>query len=218
MPGLYWYICYFAGALPCWLHLLNMASPDTWPLLPAGKCCGVHCFHPVPPDKSYYHSCHFGRLLCQLHSGHNAVTRAVLHWLHAFHKINYYVAIKFKTWNKKELFHSVHNAITGAVLHKLQRANIVKVRAVAPPAPPDESCCRFLILCLYLLVICPPCWLCQTLTHGHCLHKPKISPYFFCFVCNTRKYENQPAKSEIFDMHKNYVGSLVWIFLFYLFS
>ena len=158
-----------------------VSDSDTWPLLPAGKCCGVYRFHPSsPPDKSYYHSYHFGRLLCQLHSGHNAVTRAVLHWL--------------------------------------QRANIVKVRAVAPPAPPDESCCRFLILCLYLLVIRPPCWLCQTLTHGHCLHKPKISPYFFCFVCNTRKYENQPAKSEIFDMHKNYVGSLVWIFLFYLFS
>ena len=134
-----------------------VSDSDTWPLLPAGKCCGVHCFHPVPPDKSYYHSCHFGRLLCQLHSVHNAVTRAVLHWLHAFHKINYYVAIKFKTWNKKELFHSVHNAITGAVLHKLQRANIVKVRAVAPLAPPDESCCRFLILCLYLLGIRPPC-------------------------------------------------------------
>ena len=125
-----------------------VSDSDTWPLLPAGKCCGVHCFHPVPPDKSYYHSCHFGRLLCQLHSVHNAVTRAVLHWLHAFHKINYYVAIKFKTWNKKELFHSVHNAITGAVLHKLQRANIVKVRAVAPLAPPAESCCRFLIHCL----------------------------------------------------------------------
>ena len=61
-----------------------------------------------PPDKSYYHSCHFGRLLCQLHSGHNAVTRAVLHWL--------------------------------------QRANIVKVRAVAPLAPADESCCRCLIM------------------------------------------------------------------------
>ena len=137
--------------------LLIVSDSDTWPLLPAGKCCGVHCFHPVPPDKPYYHSCHFGRLLCQLHSVHNAVTRAVLHWLHAFHKINYYVAIKFKTWNKKELFHSVHNAITGAVLHKLQRANIVKVRAVAPLAPPDESCCRFLILCLYLLGIRPPC-------------------------------------------------------------
>ena len=91
--------------------------------------------------------------------------------------------------------------LLGAWLYWLHAgANIVIVWAVA------------------LLWIRPPCWLCQTLTHGHCLHKPKISPYFFCFVCNTSKYENQPAKSEIFDMHKNYVGSLVWIFLFYLFS
>ena len=34
-----------------------------------------------PPDKSYYHSCHFGRLLCQLHSGHIAITGAVLYQL-----------------------------------------------------------------------------------------------------------------------------------------
>ena len=112
-----------------------------------------------PPDTSYYHSCHFWRLLCQLQSGHISITGAVLHWLHAFHKINYYVAIKFKTWNKKELFHSVHNAITRAVLHKLQQANIIIVWAVAPLAPADESCCRCLtmLVSVILLGIRPPC-------------------------------------------------------------
>ena len=34
-----------------------------------------------PPDKSYYHSCHFWRLLCQLQSGHISITGAVLYQL-----------------------------------------------------------------------------------------------------------------------------------------
>ena len=113
--------------LSCWgLYLLGIRPPCwLWPVLThsqnfqRGNVAGFTLLSSSPPDTSYYHSCHFGRLLCQLHGGHNAVTRAVL--------------------------------------HQLQRANIVivAVRAVA------------------LLEIRPPCWLCQTLTHGHCFQLMK---------------------------------------------
>ena len=61
--------------------LLIVASPDTWPLLPANEMLRGALLSFSQPDKSYYHSCHFGRLLCQLHSGHIAITGAVLHQL-----------------------------------------------------------------------------------------------------------------------------------------